>query len=294
MNMPLAPLPSDEIARLVAAALAEDLGAHNSGEGGDVTSQAVLTKTHRARAVLRARDAGVLAGRAFAEQAFLANDGGLRVQAHKSDGEAIAAGDDILTLEGGAMPLLAGERVALNFIGHLSGIASQTAKLVALVAHTRARIRDTRKTLPNLRAAQKYAVRAGGGYNHRFGLYDAILIKDNHIAVAGGIAAAFAAARETAQKAAHQLPIEIEVDTLAQLDEALQAGADIVLLDNMPPDMLAEAVSRSAGRAITEASGRIAAHNLVAIAEAGVDFISIGALTHSAQVLDFGLDIDID
>ena len=287
--MSCAPLSSVEIERLVAAALAEDLG-----KNGDVTSQAIISPQHRAKAVLRARDGGVLAGLDFAQTAFLANDDALALVAHKQDGDTIAPRDDILTLEGKALAILGGERVALNFIGHLSGIASQTAKLVALIAHTKARIRDTRKTLPNLRSAQKYAVRMGGGYNHRFGLDDAILIKDNHIAVAGSIASAFAAAR----KSAHKLPIEIEVDTLDQLDEALLAGADIVLLDNMPPAMLAKAVKRAKdsarGRAITEASGRISAQNVVAVAETGVDFISIGALTHSAHVLDFGLDIDID
>ena len=287
--MSCAPLSSVEIERLVAAALAEDLG-----KNGDVTSQAIISPQHRAKAVLRARDGGVLAGLDFAQTAFLANDDALALVAHKQDGDTIAPRDDILTLEGKALAILGGERVALNFIGHLSGIASQTAKLVALIAHTKARIRDTRKTLPNLRSAQKYAVRMGGGYNHRFGLDDAILIKDNHIAVAGSIASAFAAARARA----HKLPIEIEVDTLDQLDEALLAGADIVLLDNMPPAMLAEAVKRAKdsarGSAITEASGRISAQNVVAVAETGVDFISIGALTHSAHVLDFGLDIDID
>ncbi|MGI9439528.1 MAG: carboxylating nicotinate-nucleotide diphosphorylase [Parvibaculales bacterium] len=283
--MSCAPLSSVEIGRLVADALAEDLG-----KNGDVTSQAIISPQHRAKAVLRARDGGVLAGLDFAQTAFLANDDALALVAHKQDGDTIAVGDDILTLEGKALTILGGERVALNFIGHLSGIASQTAKLVALIAHTQARIRDTRKTLPNLRSAQKYAVRMGGGYNHRFGLDDAILIKDNHIAVAGSIASAFAAAR----KNAHKLPIEIEVDTLDQLDEALLAGADIVLLDNMPPAMLAKAVKRAKGGVITEASGRISAQNVVAIAETGVDFISIGALTHSAHVLDFGLDIDID
>ena len=283
--MSCAPLSSVEIGRLVAAALAEDLG-----KNGDVTSQAIISPQHRAKAVLRARDGGVLAGLDFAQTAFLANDDALALVAHKQDGDTIAPRDDILTLEGKALAILGGERVALNFIGHLSGIASQTAKLVALIAHTKARIRDTRKTLPNLRSAQKYAVRMGGGYNHRFGLDDAILIKDNHIAVAGSIASAFAAARARA----HKLPIEIEVDTLDQLDEALLAGADIVLLDNMPPAMLAEAVKRAKGKVITEASGRISAQNVVAVAETGVDFISIGALTHSAHVLDFGLDIDID
>lgn len=282
----LIPLPQAEIDRLVANALTEDWGAR-----GDITSQAVIGGTASATAIMRARDAGVLAGLPFALATFAAASPDFTLTAHKHDGEAIAPGDNILTIEGPAAALLSAERVALNFTGHLSGIASQTAELVALVAHTEAAICDTRKTLPGLRAAQKYAVRAGGGRNHRFGLYDAILIKDNHIAVAGGIAPALQAARHGA---GHMISIEIEVDTLDQLDAALAAGADIVLLDNMPPDMLGEAVARAKGKAVTEASGRVSAETVVAIAEAGVDLISVGALTHSAAVLDLGLDIDLD
>jgi nicotinate-nucleotide pyrophosphorylase (carboxylating) len=180
--------------------------------------------------------------------------------------------------------------VALNYLGHLSGIASKTAHLVDLVAHTKAQICDTRKTTPGLRAVEKYAVRAGGGANHRFGLDDAIMIKDNHIAVAGGITPALKAAQSGA---GHMVAIEIEVDTLAQLDEALAADARIILLDNMTPEQLAEAVARTQGRAILEASGRVSETTVVAIAESGVDYISVGAITHSAATLDLGLDIDI-
>ncbi len=282
MNDP-APLPEAEIERLVNTALAEDWGTH-----GDITSQAIIAPDTRATAILRAREAGVLAGLGFAEAAFRAGDQNVVLTPHKADGMHLSAGDNILTIEGLAAPLLARERVAVNFIGHLSGIATQTAHLVELVAHTHARIYDTRKTLPGLRAAQKYAVRMGGGDNHRFGLYDAILIKDNHIAVAGGIVAAIEAMRKNAGQ---KSTIEIEVDTLAQLEEALAAGADTVLLDNMPPDMLADGVVCAKGKAMTEASGGISAKTIVAIAETGVDMISVGTLTHSARFLDVGLDM---
>jgi len=269
----------------VSDALAEDWG-----RSGDVTSQAVIPSGAQAEAVIRAREAGVVAGLDFAAHAFAASDRDLVMTRHFEDGARIAPGDDIATIAGPAQALLAGERVALNFLGHLSGVASQTAKLVDLIAHTQAQICDTRKTTPGLRAAEKFAVRAGGGANHRFGLDDAILIKDNHIAVAGGVTQALRAAQ---QAAGHMLSIEIEVDTLEQLDEALAANAKIVLLDNMSPETLVEAVARAAGKAITEASGRVSAETVVAIAESGVDYISVGGITHSAPVLDFGLDIDI-
>jgi nicotinate-nucleotide pyrophosphorylase (carboxylating) len=211
------------------------------------------------------------------------------VTRHKADGDALAEGHHVMSIAGPAHALLSAERVALNYLGHLSGIASKTAKLVALITHTEAKICDTRKTTPGLRAIEKYAVRAGGGANHRFGLYDAVLIKDNHIAVAGGITAALNAA----QKNAGDLPIEIEVDTLAQFEEALAADAKIVLLDNMTPDMLRAAVALNQGRAILEASGRVSEDSVVGIAESGVDYISVGGITHSALTLDLGLDIDI-
>ena len=283
--MTLTPLPDMLVTKLVSDALAEDWG-----RSGDVTSQAVIPSGAQAEAVIRAREAGVVAGLDFAAHAFAASDRNLVMTRHFEDGTRIAPGDDIATIAGPAQALLAGERVALNFLGHLSGVASQTAKLVDLIAHTQAQICDTRKTTPGLRAAEKFAVRAGGGANHRFGLDDAILIKDNHIAVAGGVTQALRAAQ---QAAGHMLSIEIEVDTLEQLDEALAANAKIVLLDNMSPETLAEAVARAAGKAVTEASGRVSAETVVAIAESGVDCISVGGITHSAPVLDFGLDIDI-
>ena len=277
-------LAPELVTRLVGDALAEDWQTR-----GDVTSQAVIPTTAQAHAIIRARDSGVLAGLDLAETAFLAHDSGLTVTRHKADGDALAEGHDVMSIAGPAHALLSAERVALNYLGHLSGIASKTAKLVALIAHTEAKICDTRKTTPGLRAVEKYAVRAGGGANHRFGLYDAVLIKDNHIAVAGGITAALNAA----QKNAGDLPIEIEVDTLAQFEEALAADAKIVLLDNMTPDMLRAAVALNQGRAILEASGRVSEDSAVSIAESGVDYISVGGITHSALTLDLGLDIDI-
>ena len=281
----LTPLPQLVVRKLVADALTEDWG-----RSGDVTSQSVIPAEAMAHAVIRARETGIVAGLDFVDTAFRANQSGLTVTFHKNDGDAVTPGNDVATIAGPARALLAAERVALNYLGHLSGIASKTAQLVTLVGHTKARICDTRKTTPGLRAAEKFAVRAGGGANHRFGLDDAILIKDNHIAVAGGITAALTAAQDAA---GHMLAIEIEVDTLAQMDEALEAGAKIILLDNMEPAQLTEAVSRNQRRAVLEASGRVNEDTVVGIAESGVDFISVGAITHSAQTLDFGLDIDI-
>ena len=281
----LTPLPHLLVQKLVHDALSEDWG-----RSGDVTSQAVIPAGATAHAVIRAREPGVLAGMDLMDAAFAADRSGLSVSRRKQDGDALAPGDEVAVIEGPARALLAAERVALNYLGHLSGIASKTARLVQLVAHTKAQICDTRKTTPGLRAAEKFAVRAGGGANHRFGLDDAILIKDNHIAVAGGITAALSAAQTAA---GHMLAIEIEVDTLDQLDEALAAGARIVLLDNMTPDLLAEAVRRTDGRAVLEASGRVSEDTVTGIAESGVDYISVGAITHSALTLDLGLDIDI-
>ena len=277
-------LPAALVDRLVNEALAEDWQ-----ERGDVTSQAVIPPNAKAHAVIRAREKGVLAGLDLAEAAFDAHDSGLSLTRHKADGDLLLADHDVATITGPAQALLAAERVALNYLGHLSGIASKTAQLVDLISHTKARICDTRKTTPGLRMVEKYAVRAGGAANHRFGLYDAVLIKDNHIAVAGGIAAALKAAQDKSDG----LPIEIEIDTLAQFEEALQGGAQIVLLDNMSPDMLRQAVELNQGRAVLEASGRVNEETVRDIAESGVDYISVGALTHSARTLDLGLDIDI-
>ncbi len=270
----------------VARALAEDFG-----RAGDVTSVATVPSGVFGRAVAAAREAGVISGLPLAEAAFCKLDPEVKLTAHACDGDAVAAGTALMTVEGKARGLLGAERTALNFLGHLSGIATATAAFVRLVAGTRARVCCTRKTTPGLRALQKYAVRCGGGFNHRFGLDDAILIKDNHIAVAGGIAAVLARARAAA---GHLVKIEIEVDTLDQLREVLDTGlADVVLLDNMDPATLTAAVGLVAGRLVTEASGGITHASAAAIAATGVDYLSSGAITHSSVNLDVGLDIEM-
>jgi nicotinate-nucleotide pyrophosphorylase (carboxylating) len=270
----------------VERALDEDLG-----RAGDVTSLATVPEGTRATAVLAARGTGVIAGLPLAAAAFRRLDPSVAITAHSRDGAAVAKGTKLLTVAGDARAVLGAERVALNFVGGLSGVASATAEFVRKIAHTKARICCTRKTTPGLRALQKYAVRCGGGHNHRFGLDDAILIKDNHIAVAGGITAVL----ERAKRAAgHLVKIEIEVDTLAQLDEVLATGlADAVLLDNMDPSTLRQAVAKVAGRLATEASGGITLATAASVAETGVDYLSSGALTHSAMNLDVGLDIEM-
>ena len=278
----MTPLPDIMLEPMVRAALLEDLG-----RAGDVTTDAIVPAGLRSRVVLTARDPGVVAGLDLARLAFGLIEPRLRFTTHLADGSGVAPGDLIAGVEGPARGILMGERVALNYLCHLSGIASATARLVQAVRHTSARICCTRKTIPGLRAVQKYAVRAGGGSNHRFGLDDAVLIKDNHIAMAGGVAVAILRARESV---GHLVKIEVEVDTLAQLEEALTIGADAFLLDNMAPPMLRDAVAMIGGRAVTEASGRITPDTVAAIAETGVDLISAGWLTHSVTVLDIGLD----
>ncbi|SDB71451.1 carboxylating nicotinate-nucleotide diphosphorylase [Agrobacterium fabrum] len=282
--MILSPLPRLIIEPLVRNALLEDLGL-----AGDITSTAVIPADHRSVVVMAAREPGVIAGLDAAELAFQLVDPAIRMNRHIADGAAVAPGDIIATIEGPSRGLLTGERTALNFLGHLSGIASVTAKIVAAIAGTKASVACTRKTTPGLRTLEKYAVRAGGGINHRFALYDAVLIKDNHIAVAGGVREAIRRAR---QGVGHLVKIEVEVDTLVQLHEAMEEGVDAVLLDNMTPEQLREAVEIVAGRAITEASGRINPQTAAAIAATGVDLISIGWITHSAPVLDIGLDFE--
>ena len=269
----------------VRAALDEDLG-----RAGDITSLATIPATTQARAVIAARKAGTIAGLPMAAMAFRLVDPGVRFTALVEDGAAVSPGGIVARIEGPARGILSGERVALNYLGRLSGIATLTALYVARVAHTRARICCTRKTTPGLRAFEKYAVRCGGGMNHRFGLDDAFLIKDNHIAVAGGIVPALRAAKAAA---GHLVKIEIEVDTLDQLREVIAEGADVVMLDNMAPPMLREAVALVAGRMRVEASGGVTLDTVRAIAETGVDLISVGALTHSASVLDLGLDVEV-
>lgn len=234
-----------------------------------------------------ARKPGRIAGLIAAEIAFAAIDPSLKFDVAAPDGSAVEAGALLATITGTARAILTGERVALNFAGHLSGVATATAALVGAVKGTGARIVCTRKTLPNLRILQKYAVRCGGGFNHRFGLDDAVLIKDNHIAAAGGIAPALKRVRAGL---GHMVKVELEVDTLAQLEEALVLGADTILLDNMTPDDMRRAVAMAKGRAVLEASGNVTLAGVRAIAETGVDYISSGAITHSAANLDIGLD----
>ena len=270
----------------VRAALLEDLG-----RAGDITTNATIPAMKQARAVIAARQPGIVAGLDLAKAAFRLLDPALSFETRIADGTAVTPGAILATIEGPARALLSAERVALNFLGRLSGVATLTSRYVAAVAHTKVRIVCTRKTTPGLRTFEKYAVLCGGGFNHRFGLDDAILIKDNHIAVAGGIIPALRAVKAAI---GHLVKIEIEVDTLDQLDEVLTEGADVVLLDNMTPARLREAVARVKGRLLTEASGGVTLETVAAIAESGVDMISVGALTHSAQVLDVGLDIQIN
>ena len=267
---------------LVIAALAEDLGRR-----GDVTSQATIPVDQQAQLQIRARQAGVICGMDLARLAFALIDSQIKFTAQVTDGARVAADTVLATVHGNARHLLTAERTALNFLTHLSGIATATQQIVDNIAAYPAQITCTRKTIPGLRIVQKYAVRCGGGRNHRLGLDDAILIKDNHIAIAGDITTAI----KQAQKfAGHLIPIEVEVDTLAQLKLALEAGVSLVLLDNMPPDILQQAVALCTGRAKTEASGGITPESVQAVAATGVDFIAMGYLTHSTTALDIGLD----
>jgi nicotinate-nucleotide pyrophosphorylase (carboxylating) len=275
-------LPRLLIEPVVAAALREDLGGL-----GDITSDTVVPGDTQADTLIVARQAGVVSGLDVAALAFALVDPSLDVVAHGQDGDHVTAGAKLLAISGSARSIVTAERVALNFLGRMSGIATLTAKYVAAIAGTLARIADTRKTTPNLRLFEKYAVRCGGGVNHRFGLDDAVLIKDNHIAMAGGIAPAV---RRAKAQLGHMVKIEVEVESLQQLEEALAARADVVLLDNMTPAQLRRCVEIVAGRAVIEASGGITLETVRAVAETGVDLISSGALTHSAPNFDVALD----
>jgi nicotinate-nucleotide pyrophosphorylase (carboxylating) len=275
-------LPAPLVDAAIRAALTEDLGL-----AGDITTNATVAATTLAEAVIATRKPGVVSGLQLAEAAFRAMDPNADFKIKAGDGTVVAAGDVIAIVSGNARAILTGERVALNFMGRMSGIATLTRRYVDAVAGTNAKIADTRKTTPGLRAFEKYAVRCGGGQNHRTGLFDAVLIKDNHIVAAGGLSTAISAARAAA---GHMVKIEVEVDTIEQLDEVLKHKIDAVLLDNMTPVQLREAVQRVAGRCLTEASGGVNLDTVRAIAESGVDMISVGALTHSAPVLDLGLD----
>jgi len=265
------------------ATLREDLG-----RAGDLTTSAIVPVDRTASAAIVARSACTISGVAAAARTFVLLDPAIEVVFHAHDGDTVAAGTALATITGSARTLLTGERCALNVLGRLCGVATATRRYVDAVAGTRATIVDTRKTTPGMRALEKAAVRHGGGKNHRFGLDDAILIKDNHVAIAGGVRAAIDAARAAA---GHLVKIEVEVDTLAQLEEALAARADIILLDNFALADLAAAVARANGAALLEASGGVTLATVRAIAETGVDLISVGALTHSAPAVDVGLDI---
>ncbi len=280
--MPLAPLPQIMVEPLVRAALLEDLG-----RAGDITTDAIAPADLAIASALVSRQAGVIAGLDLARLAFALMDPEIAFEIERPDGAPVGAGETVARISGSARGILGAERVALNFISRLSGVASATAAIVESVAGTKAHIVCTRKTTPTFRAIEKYAVRAGGGANHRFGLDDAVLIKDNHVAIAGGIVPAI---RRAKAHVGHLVKIEVEVDTLAQLDEALAEGVDAILLDNMDVDALRRAVDRIAGRAISEASGRVTPQSAPAIAATGVDLISVGWLTHSAPILDVGLD----
>jgi nicotinate-nucleotide pyrophosphorylase (carboxylating) len=268
---------------VVRAALLEDLG-----RGGDLTTDAIVDPQRRAQARIVARRSGVVAGMPFAALAFRLLDENVSIVTRTGEGERVEAGGVVAEIDGRARAILTGERTALNILARLSGIATATRKLVDLVADTHAKIADTRKTTPGLRALERYAVACGGGANHRFGLDDAILIKDNHLALAGSVRAAIAATRA---RAGHTIKIEVEVENFEQLREALEAPIDAVLLDNMTPAQLQEAVQIVGGRIVTEASGGVTDQSVAEIARTGVDVISVGALTHSAPAMDFSLEM---
>ncbi len=279
---PPLPIVYDDVVR---RALLEDLG-----RAGDVTSDAIVAPDLVARAALVARASGRIAGLDPALHAFRLLDADARIEIERTDGTDVAAGDTIARITARARAVLAAERTCLNLLGHLSGVATATRDVVARLAGLPTRVVCTRKTTPGLRALEKYAVRAGGGSNHRYGLDDAVLVKDNHVALAGGIGEAV---RRVRAGVGHMVKIEVEVETLEQLDEALALGVDVVLLDNMDLATLREAVRRAHGRALTEASGGVRPDNVRQVAETGVDLISIGWLTHSAPSLDVALDVEI-
>ncbi|TAL39730.1 MAG: carboxylating nicotinate-nucleotide diphosphorylase [Alphaproteobacteria bacterium] len=278
----IAPLPAVILEPLVKMALAEDLG-----RSGDITSNSTVPAETRSKVVIASREEGRIAGLDLAELAFKTVDPTLTVKRLKPEGSDVKKGDEVMEIEGRARSILTAERVALNFVGRMSGIATLTLKMVRAVGNHKARIAATRKTTPGLRAIEKYAVQVGGGIPHRYGLDDAVLIKDNHIAMAGGVKVAIRGAK---QNIGHTVKIEVEVDTLAQLKEVLEEGVDIVMLDNMSLEDMAAAVKMVAGRAVIEASGGVTLDRIPKIAATGVDLISSGAITHSAPNFDVGLD----
>lgn len=282
-------LPQLMVEDQVRAALLEDLG-----RAGDITSTATIGPERQAKAQMNSREAGIISGLPLAEAAFRLINPAISFEALVTDGARVEPGAEIARISGPARGLLSAERVALNYLMHLSGIATHTARFADAVAHTSAKVTCTRKTIPGLRGVEKYAVRCGGGSSHRYGLDDAILIKDNHIAVAGGIAQALNAAKAFA---GHLVKIEIEVDTLEQFEIVLEQGADVCLLDNMGPDLLRQAVamnnSRAGGRITLEASGNVSLDTIKAIAETGVDYISTSKITMAAPTLDIGMDMAV-
>ena len=278
-------LPDEALIKgIIEAALAEDVGS------GDITTSLTVPEGAISRAVISAREDGIIAGIDIARMVFATLDPCVHFENKVKDGDKVSKGQIIAAIEGRSRSLLMGERVALNFLQRLSGVATRTTRFVSLVTGTHAQITDTRKTTPGLRALEKYAVTVGGGRNHRFGLYDGILIKDNHIAAAGGVAKAVQAAKNSVSR---KLPIEVEVRTLDELTEAIDAGADSVLLDNMDIETMRQAVKIAAGHVKIEASGGVNEENVAAIAATGVDFVSVGALTHSVKALDIGMDFVI-
>jgi len=280
-------LDINQAIRIVRLALDEDIGS------GDVTTDAVIPSDARLRVVIRARTPAVVAGLPVVRLVYRELSTSVDIQFYAQDGDFVGAGAILARIEGPARPILTGERVALNFIQRLSGIATLTAKFVEAVRGTKATIVDTRKTTPGLRLLEKYAVRCGGGKNHRFGLFDAVLIKDNHLGVLGRISSnPVAYAVKLAKQKYPELKVEVEVEDLQQLDWAIEAGADVVLLDNMSIDMIRDAVKQAAGRVQLEASGGITLANVREVAETGVDYISVGALTHSAPAVDIGMDFE--
>lgn len=271
-----------ELEELIDRSLREDIGT------GDLTTNSIVAPDARTYGYILAKEGGVVAGLPLAEMVFRRFDPAFEFKALVRDGDKVRPGSILAEIAGLARAILTGERLALNFLQHMSGIATRTAGLVNLVEGRPTRIVDTRKTTPGLRAIEKYAVRAGGGFNHRFGLYDGVLLKDNHLKVAGGIGPAVKAARLVCP---HTIRVEVEVEDLAGVREALTAGADIIMLDNMDPEVMKEAVKIIAGLALVEASGGISEENIRAAAAAGVDLISVGALTHSVKSLDISLDL---
>ncbi|HEX2174195.1 MAG TPA: carboxylating nicotinate-nucleotide diphosphorylase [Dehalococcoidia bacterium] len=282
-------IPPAEVERVVRQALEEDLG------WGDVTTDSLIAPSLRASGQIVAREPGVLAGLEVAIAVFKQVDASIEARAHKADGDRLMRDDIVVTVAGPAAALLRAERTALNFLQRLSGVATQTSRYVEQVGNLPARVIDTRKTTPGLRSMEKYAVRMGGGHNHRHGLGDGVLVKDNHLVALSLEGAGIGeAVRRARARVPHTIKIEVEADTLDQVKEALEAGADLILLDNMSTDELRAAVSLANGRAVLEASGGVTLDTIRSIAETGVDLISVGALTHSVRALDLALDFDLD